>query len=88
MVKSIHTEGFKAPITDVDILKCIGQTENWTFEDRIGMICHVLKVRCSLSFNEPLLITENVAFQVRCCIPHGKFVQTRHIPTRTSGHWD
>jgi hypothetical protein len=44
MVKEIHTTGFNAPIYDSDILKAIGQTENWTFEDRINMICRVLKV--------------------------------------------
>jgi hypothetical protein len=43
MVKDIHTSGFSAPIYDSDILKAIGQTENWTFVERIGMICRVLK---------------------------------------------
>jgi hypothetical protein len=44
LVKSMHNDGFKAPILDIDILKAIGQTELWTFEDRIVMICRVLKV--------------------------------------------
>ncbi|OAK94180.1 hypothetical protein IQ06DRAFT_234606, partial [Phaeosphaeriaceae sp. SRC1lsM3a] len=39
MVKAIHIEGFKAPIFDTDILRCIGQTQQWTFEERISMIC-------------------------------------------------
>jgi hypothetical protein len=48
LVKSIHTDGFTAPIFDADVLKAIGQTEHWTFEDRITMICRVLKVRFKL----------------------------------------
>ncbi|KAH7406582.1 hypothetical protein DE146DRAFT_607246, partial [Phaeosphaeria sp. MPI-PUGE-AT-0046c] len=39
MVKTIHMGGFSAPIFDADILKCIGQTKHWTFEERILMIC-------------------------------------------------
>lgn len=44
MVKAMHLNGFQAPIFDADILKCIGQTEQWTFEERISMICRVVKV--------------------------------------------
>jgi hypothetical protein len=66
LVKSLHISGFKAPILDADILKAIGQTELWTFEDRIIMICRVLKISKSVavslmaslhtpaSFNTPL----------------------------------
>ncbi|KAF1938754.1 hypothetical protein EJ02DRAFT_514293 [Clathrospora elynae] len=43
MVKSIHTEGFKVPIYDKTILDSIGQTQEWTFEERINWICIVLK---------------------------------------------
>ncbi|KAH5065478.1 hypothetical protein HBI25_006100 [Parastagonospora nodorum] len=48
-VKTIHQWGFITPITDVDILKQIGQTENWTFEERISMICRVLKLSKSIA---------------------------------------
>ncbi|KAF1916598.1 hypothetical protein BDU57DRAFT_430227, partial [Ampelomyces quisqualis] len=39
MVKAIHKDGFKAAIFDVEMLKAIGQTEIWTFDERISMIC-------------------------------------------------
>jgi hypothetical protein len=54
MVKNMHINGFKAPILDVEILKAIGQTELWTFEDRIAMICRVLKVRSVLLYKSVL----------------------------------
>ncbi|KNG46722.1 hypothetical protein TW65_06565 [Stemphylium lycopersici] len=41
-VISIHTEGFKAPIYDKTIVDHIGQTQEWTFRDRINWICVVL----------------------------------------------
>jgi hypothetical protein len=44
MTKDIHMYGFNAPIYDVELLKAIGQTENWTFQDRIDMICFAIKV--------------------------------------------
>jgi hypothetical protein len=44
MTKDIHMYGFSAPIYDVELLKAIGQTENWTFQDRIDMICFAIKV--------------------------------------------
>jgi hypothetical protein len=50
MVKNMHINGFKAPILDVEILKAIGQTELWKFEDRIVMICRVLRVRSILLY--------------------------------------
>ncbi|CAO2649951.1 Nn.00g012430.m01.CDS01 [Neocucurbitaria sp. VM-36] len=43
MVKSIHTEGFKAPIYDRAIVDSIGQTQLWTFQERMDWICLVLK---------------------------------------------
>jgi hypothetical protein len=43
MAKSIHTVGFKAPIYDKSIIDSIAQTKDWTFKDRIGWICAVLK---------------------------------------------
>ena len=42
--KSLHTYGLKASIFDAEILNHIGQTEHWTFAERIDMICRVLKV--------------------------------------------
>jgi hypothetical protein len=63
MVKSMHTTGFKSPITDVDILKCIGQTEKWTFDERIGMICRVLKVRPSRGISDDLQLTFRISYQ-------------------------
>lgn len=66
LVKSIHTDGFKAPVFDADVLKAIGQTEHWTFEDRITMICRVLKVRfnglkCRQCANMQTKISKSVA---------------------------
>lgn len=49
MVKAVHTQGFAPPIFDTALLKNIGQTAEWTFEDRIGMICRVLRVSKQVS---------------------------------------
>jgi hypothetical protein len=48
VVKTIHTEGFKIPIYDKNIVSSIMQTMRWTFQDRIDWICVVLRV--SISF--------------------------------------
>jgi hypothetical protein len=48
-VKSLHINGFKAPIFDLSTLQCIGQTANWTFAERLHAICLVLKVEHALS---------------------------------------
>jgi hypothetical protein len=58
-VKTIHQWGFITPITDVDILKQIGQTENWTFEERISMICRVLKVFSIITLSTDVLLIIN-----------------------------
>jgi hypothetical protein len=44
MVKDLHNNGLTTPIFDPEILRVIGQTAGWTFDDRITMICRVLKV--------------------------------------------
>jgi hypothetical protein len=44
LVKDLHTSGFKAPIFDRQTLADIGQTEHWTFEERIDMICRLLRI--------------------------------------------
>ena len=44
MVLLIHTDGFRIPIYDKTILDSIGQTQLWTFKERIDWICLVLKV--------------------------------------------
>ncbi|EFQ94699.1 hypothetical protein CFE70_004548 [Pyrenophora teres f. teres 0-1] len=43
MVKAIHTEGFKAAIYDKTVIDSIGQTQLWTFKERIDWICMALK---------------------------------------------
>jgi uncharacterized ubiquitin-like protein YukD len=44
MVKSIHTDGFIAPIYAKSIIDSISQTKDWSFQDRIEWIKVVLKV--------------------------------------------
>jgi hypothetical protein len=48
MVKNLHINGLTTPILDKDVLRQIGQTADWTFEQRIGMICRVLKTSKSV----------------------------------------
>ncbi|KAI2480550.1 hypothetical protein Ptr902_07575 [Pyrenophora tritici-repentis] len=43
MTKAIHTEGFKAAIYDKTVIDSIGQTQQWTFKERIDWICMALK---------------------------------------------
>lgn len=47
MVENIHKEGFNIPIYDRELLDNIGQTQHWTFQQRIDWICKVLKVNVS-----------------------------------------
>ncbi|KAF1846364.1 uncharacterized protein K460DRAFT_282684 [Cucurbitaria berberidis CBS 394.84] len=49
MVKSIHIDGFKIPIYDRTIIDSIGQTQLWTFQERIDWICLVLRTSKSIA---------------------------------------
>jgi hypothetical protein len=49
MVKNLHVNGLTVPILDSEILRQIGQTEHWTFEVRVSMICRVLKTSKSVA---------------------------------------
>jgi hypothetical protein len=49
-VKKIHLHGFRYDkIFDVEILKHIETTKNFSFEERISFICRILEVRNSRS---------------------------------------
>ncbi|KAJ4364173.1 hypothetical protein N0V83_009629 [Neocucurbitaria cava] len=43
MLKSIHTKGFNAPIYDHGMVDSIGQTQLWTFQERLDWVTLVLK---------------------------------------------
>ncbi|KAH7066202.1 hypothetical protein BKA63DRAFT_571583 [Paraphoma chrysanthemicola] len=43
IAKTIHLTGFKASIYDITLLMQIGETADWTFEQRINMVCKLLE---------------------------------------------
>ncbi|KAJ6199461.1 hypothetical protein J3E72DRAFT_372474 [Bipolaris maydis] len=51
MAKSIHTDGFRVPIYDKNLVNYIGQTQEWTFQERINWICTVLRASKNVAAN-------------------------------------
>ncbi|EUC31673.1 hypothetical protein COCCADRAFT_38248 [Bipolaris zeicola 26-R-13] len=51
MAKSIHTDGFRVPIYDKNLVNHIGQTQEWTFGERIEWICTVLRTSKNVAAN-------------------------------------
>ncbi|KAF1837131.1 hypothetical protein BDW02DRAFT_645619 [Decorospora gaudefroyi] len=72
MVKSMHIEGFKAPIYDKSIIDFISQTQEWTFQERIDWICIALKA----SKNVAVTIMKNEKVWATIGAPHKLYCST------------